>query len=132
MMVLVNYNPYNDWENRRMKCPNCTSVDLLMTERKGIEIDYCPTCRGVWLDRGELDKFIQQAEQQNLGRSSIAPNPIDTNRSSYSSHQGRHEEHDRRYENHTYDDRKYRDDDRPPYRYGKKKESFWGELFDFD
>ena len=132
MIVLVNYNPYNEWEKRVMKCPNCTSVDLLMTERKGIEIDYCPTCRGVWLDRGELDKFIQQAEQQNLGRSSIAPNPIDDKRSSFSSHQGRYEEHDRRYENHTYDDRRYRDDDRPPYRYGKKKESFWGELFYFD
>lgn len=43
-----------------MKCPLC-SVDLVMTERHGVEIDYCPKCRGVWLDRGELDKIIDQA-----------------------------------------------------------------------
>ena len=41
-----------------MKCPTCSNTDLLMTERLGIEIDYCPQCRGVWLDRGELDKII--------------------------------------------------------------------------
>jgi Zn-finger nucleic acid-binding protein len=40
-----------------MKCPLC-AVDLTMTERSGVEIDYCPKCRGVWLDRGELDKII--------------------------------------------------------------------------
>ena len=44
-----------------MKCPVCRSVDLLMSDRNGIEIDYCPTCRGVWLDRGELDKIIERA-----------------------------------------------------------------------
>jgi Zn-finger nucleic acid-binding protein len=41
-----------------MKCPHCTDVTLVMTERQGVEIDYCPQCRGVWLDRGELDKLI--------------------------------------------------------------------------
>ncbi|ENH6340788.1 zf-TFIIB domain-containing protein [Burkholderia vietnamiensis] len=41
-----------------MKCPVCKTPDLLMAERQWIEIDYCPTCRGVWLDRGELDKLI--------------------------------------------------------------------------
>ncbi len=41
-----------------MKCPHCIDVTLLMTERQGVEIDYCPQCRGVWLDRGELDKLI--------------------------------------------------------------------------
>jgi Zn-finger nucleic acid-binding protein len=40
-----------------MKCPLC-AVDLNLTERSGVEIDYCPKCRGVWLDRGELDKII--------------------------------------------------------------------------
>ncbi|RIK03685.1 MAG: hypothetical protein DCC49_13895 [Acidobacteria bacterium] len=40
-----------------MKCP-VDNVDLTMTDRQGIEIDYCPDCRGVWLDRGELDKII--------------------------------------------------------------------------
>ena len=43
-----------------MNCPVC-SVSLSITERAGIEIDYCPTCRGVWLDRGELDKIIERA-----------------------------------------------------------------------
>lgn len=43
-----------------MKCPVCKEVDLLMSERQGVEIDYCPNCRGVWLDRGELDKIIEK------------------------------------------------------------------------
>jgi len=43
-----------------MKCPNCDEV-LVMSERQGIEIDYCPKCRGVWLDRGELDKIIEKS-----------------------------------------------------------------------
>lgn len=42
-----------------MNCPTC-QVDLVMSERQGIEIDYCPKCRGVWLDRGELDKIIEK------------------------------------------------------------------------
>ena len=44
-----------------MKCPTCPDDRLVMTERSGIEIDYCPTCRGVWLDRGELDKIIERS-----------------------------------------------------------------------
>ncbi len=43
-----------------MKCPHC-DVDLIMSDRVGIEIDYCPKCRGVWLDRGELDKIIERS-----------------------------------------------------------------------
>ena len=43
-----------------MKCP-VDGSDLLMTERQGVEIDYCPKCRGVWLDRGELDKIIDRS-----------------------------------------------------------------------
>ena len=43
-----------------MKCPSC-NVSLVMTDRSGIEIDYCPDCRGVWLDRGELDKIIERS-----------------------------------------------------------------------
>lgn len=43
-----------------MKCPICPDVDLVMSERSGVEIDYCPKCRGVWLDRGELDKIIEK------------------------------------------------------------------------
>lgn len=45
-----------------MNCPVCSSVPLALAERQGIEIDYCPTCRGVWLDRGELDKLIERAD----------------------------------------------------------------------
>lgn len=44
-----------------MKCPACPEVTLTMSERLGIEIDYCPECRGVWLDRGELDKLIEKS-----------------------------------------------------------------------
>lgn len=43
-----------------MLCPHC-KIDLVMADRQGIEIDYCPTCRGVWLDRGELDKIIERS-----------------------------------------------------------------------
>lgn len=43
-----------------MKCPVC-NIDLTMSERQGIEIDYCPKCRGVWLDRGELDKIVERS-----------------------------------------------------------------------
>ena len=53
-----------------MKCPNCKDVNLVMSERQGVEIDYCPNCRGVWLDRGELDKIIEKA---NVSESSQAP-----------------------------------------------------------
>jgi len=48
-----------------MKCPNCKDVNLVMTDRNGIEIDYCPECRGVWLDRGELDKIIERSAQNS-------------------------------------------------------------------
>ncbi|MEN9416882.1 MAG: hypothetical protein RI988_502 [Pseudomonadota bacterium] len=44
-----------------MKCPTCTDTALVMSDRQGIEIDYCPQCRGVWLDRGELDKLIERS-----------------------------------------------------------------------
>jgi Zn-finger nucleic acid-binding protein len=44
-----------------MNCPVCRDTALVMTERQGIEIDYCPQCRGVWLDRGELDKIIERS-----------------------------------------------------------------------
>ena len=43
-----------------MKCPSCEEL-LVMAERQGVEIDYCPKCRGVWLDKGELDKIIEKS-----------------------------------------------------------------------
>ena len=54
-------------------CPNCRA-DLVMSERQGIEIDYCPKCRGVWLDRGELDKIIERSAAE-LGASTASPPP---------------------------------------------------------
>jgi hypothetical protein len=46
-----------------MNCPVCKNTKLVISERQGIEIDYCPDCRGVWLDRGELDKIIEKSYQ---------------------------------------------------------------------
>lgn len=54
-----------------MKCPVCVTAELVMSDRQGVEIDYCPTCRGVWLDRGELDKIIERATAGG------APRPAD-------------------------------------------------------
>jgi uncharacterized protein len=86
-----------------MKCP-LDDVELVMSERQGIEIDYCPKCRGVWLDRGELDKIIERSDPAG----SLAAAPP-------------------RREEPRYDDRGL--DHRRPYK--KKRESFLGELFDF-
>ena len=116
-----------------MKCPTCEGVDLLITERRGIEIDYCPKCRGVWLDRGELDKIIAGADQQLDQPPPVytprqpEPAPRDYDPARYASREKYEvDDDDRRYyeRNGNGDYRQY------PYR--KKKESFWGELFDFD
>lgn len=96
-----------------MKCPLC-NVDLVMSERQGIEIDYCPQCRGVWLDRGELDKIIDRSAGA-LSAPQTAPQP---------------QRAEARYDDRAYDDRRYDDD---YYKKGKRKkrESFLGDLFDF-
>lgn len=54
-----------------MNCPTCKTVTLAIAERRGIEIDYCPSCRGVWLDRGELDKLIESGDawERDVGTS---------------------------------------------------------------
>ena len=59
-----------------MKCPVCPDVTLLMMDRQGVEIDFCPTCRGIWLDRGELDKLLALAAPtfQAASRESDMPN----------------------------------------------------------
>ncbi len=49
-----------------MKCPNCKEINLVIAERKGIEIDHCPECRGIWLDRGELDKIIDKSKEEDI------------------------------------------------------------------
>lgn len=93
-----------------MKCPLC-NIELKMTDRQGIEIDYCPQCRGIWLDRGELDKILERsaAQESERGQGQVSQgNPY----ASGSSHGHRQHHHDD---------------------YGKrKKKSFLGELFDFD
>ena len=50
------YNP-----RKARKCPLCGETDLVLAERQGVEIDYCPKCRGVWLDPGELDKIVERS-----------------------------------------------------------------------
>lgn len=69
-----------------MKCPVCTEIALVMSERQGVEIDYCPVCRGVWLDRGELDKIIERSA------SAPAPQPAE-NHDSRRDHDDDHDEH---------------------------------------
>jgi uncharacterized protein YbaR (Trm112 family) len=59
-------------EGTSLLCPVCR-VDLVMSERQNIEIDYCPKCRGVWLDRGELDKIIERSAAE--AQPGLQPNP---------------------------------------------------------
>lgn len=92
-----------------MHCP-VDNTTLLITERSGIEIDYCPECRGVWLDRGELDKLIQGSESHDYERR-------DTRR------YDNEDEHHRRphHDNEHYGDHHKK----------QKRESFLGDIFDF-
>ena len=86
-----------------MKCP-IDGSDLMMTERQGIEIDYCPKCRGIWLDRGELDKLIERSAAPAAQQPVVAP---------------QQPPHDYYAPSQQYD---------PRY---KKKKSLLGEIFDF-
>ena len=102
-----------------MKCPTDGS-DLVMAERQGIEIDYCPKCRGVWLDRGELDKIIERsaaAQPASFVPAQPAAGPADYPQQAQVAPQP----YDPRY------DARGRDP-----RYNYKKKSFLGEIFDFD
>lgn len=92
-----------------MQCPVCNQVALVMSERQGIEIDYCPQCRGVWLDRGELDKIID--------RSVSTPQVAVPQQPSYPPQQQSYGGHQQ-----PYDSR---------YHKKKKREGFLGDLFDF-
>ncbi|WP_371169962.1 zf-TFIIB domain-containing protein [Aliiroseovarius sp. 2305UL8-7] len=125
-----------------MKCP-IDGTELRMTERQGVEIDYCPQCRGVWLDRGELDKIIEKATPAVVlpDPDPIAPPPPPA------SEPVRMQELRRaQYDDRDDDDRyrkpsrkgKYRDDDDDDdYRHGRrykkrKRKSILAEIFDFD
>ena len=59
-----------------MQCPVCPSSTLVMSDRQGIEIDYCPQCRGVWLDRGELDKIIDRSAPAAGQQPAQRPAPV--------------------------------------------------------
>lgn len=88
-----------------MNCPRC-NVTLIMSDRQGIEIDYCPSCRGIWLDRGELDKIIER---------SVIPN----GQQNYNPYNNMHDSRDYNDHNHKHNDY-----------YKHKKKSFFQELFD--
>lgn len=97
-----------------MKCPVCKDVDLVMSERQGVEIDYCPSCRGVWLDRGELDKIIEKSStyQSNNQQSNNHSNYFkNDDRNSYNK-QSNHQQYN------SYDNRQ-----QAPYK--KKKRDFY-------
>ncbi len=93
-----------------MNCPVC-SVPLVMADRQGVEIDYCPKCRGVWLDRGELDKLIERSGAESHAYAG---------------------DYDRDAHGYKYSKEHYRDDDDRYRTHPHKKKSFFGELFDFD
>lgn len=92
-----------------MKCP-VDNTALTIAERSGVEIDYCPECRGVWLDRGELDKIIDRNDRTP----DVPPQP-------------RYEERPDKHGG--YGDSKHGYD--PRYAKRKKREGFLGDLFDF-
>jgi len=107
-----------------MKCP-VDDTDLSISSREGIEIDFCPQCRGVWLDRGELDKIIERAAVSVVG---AAPEPARSREPvPRDDRYDRDRRDDRRYDEPRHDDRRY--DSRDP---RKKKRSFLEDLFEFD
>ena len=107
-----------------MKCPVCAESNLVMTDRSGIEIDYCMLCRGVWLDRGELDKIIDRA-------AAAAPAPVAAPVQAPPPRSA--DPNSRQWKRDDDDDDD--DDDRRRSSYDgyrpKKRKSLLGELFDF-
>ena len=95
-----------------MQCPNCNET-LVMADRQGVEIDYCPKCRGVWLDKGELDKIIERT----AGYNGPENDKYDDNYKQYPPKPGGYQD-------------PYKND--PHYYKHKKKKGFLGDLFDFD
>jgi len=91
-----------------MNCPVCNE-QLLLSEKQGIEIDYCPKCRGIWLDRGELEKIVERSNQVHKVLES-------------------EEKAFRKYDDTDHYYYKHKEKD---YKYNKKK-GFLGDLFDFD
>jgi uncharacterized protein len=98
-----------------MKCPKCPETVLVMTERQSVEIDYCPVCRGVWLDRGELDKLVERSAAAEAPRAPASPSFNGQRQPDYS--QDRDE-----FSNSDYRSGKKQ--------YGSRKKSWLGEIFD--
>lgn len=120
-----------------MKCPVCDDVDLKISERQGIEIDYCPKCRGVWLDRGELDKIIERSARierefeapkaRSLGDLVDDDEPFYDDDTDHPASKRKNEEKYRRDQ----DDRRYDErDDRRRYDKKRRRKSFFEEIFD--
>ena len=101
-----------------MQCPIC-NVDLVMSERQGVEIDYCPKCRGVWLDRGELDKIIERSGSGSTPGMNIG----------YQQKYGRSSHED--YDKNDYQQKNEHNSNRDVYPKKRKKESFLADIFDF-
>lgn len=101
-----------------MLCP-VDATPLVMADRSGVEIDYCPKCRGVWLDRGELDKIIDRAMPQVPPAPPVPPVPPAP---PVSVHNAAPRQRRRDDDDDDDDDRRYRK---------KRRESFLGDLFDF-
>jgi uncharacterized protein len=97
-----------------MQCPTCDNVNLAMADRQGIEIDYCPQCRGIWLDRGELDRLIERAEQATAMLPSAPPPYRDSHARDDRARHGGDRHYGSRHGHH-----------------GKRPKSLLGELFDF-
>lgn len=101
-----------------MKCPVCKDIDLVMSERQGVEIDYCPSCRGVWLDRGELDKIIEKSSSFTK-ENPYKPSYQNQSKPNYQ------ESHHQNYSKPNYQESHH---GYPK----KKKENFLSDIFDFD
>lgn len=124
-----------------MHCPNPSCYEsperphLLISERSGIEIDYCPKCRGVWLDRGELDKLIERAQEDAAPAPQSQPEPRDYQPQHREQHYRPQEQHYK--EQHHYDSQRKHYNEHKPHNhsghYGKpyKKKSILSEIFDF-
>ena len=106
-------NPNAPGQGVGLICPSCR-VDLVMSERQGVEIDYCPQCRGVWLDRGELDKILERSAAELAPPASQPP----TQQSGYAQSPG--------YRGDPRRDRDWDSDKHKKY----KRRSFLHDLFD--
>ncbi len=110
-----------------MNCPNCNET-LVMADRQGVEIDYCPKCRGVWLDRGELDKIIERSAAytqapDNDDFNTQQPVPPPPPQQPYRDHTYTQQQRPYGNQQYPYNDKYYKH---------KKKKGFLSDFFDFD